>query len=84
MMQTQMDVAKTVANAQKDEKQAAIDLMKYQNDKEHDSKKQDKQLLAQGLQQAHQFADSQKNRAHQAEVSKQKAEKPAVEEKKGK
>ena len=84
MMQTQMDVAKTMANSQKDEKQAAIDLMKYQNDKEHDSKKQDKQLLAQGLQQAHQLAEANKNRAHQAEVSKQKAEKPAATEKKGK
>ena len=84
MMQTQMDVAKTMASSQKDEKQAAIDMMKYQNDKEHDSKKQDKQLLAQGLQQAHQLAEASKNRAHQAETSKQKAEKPAVEEKKGK
>ena len=84
MMQTQMDVAKTMASTQKDEKQAAIDMMKYQNDKEHDSKKQDKQLLAQGLQQAHQLAEANKNRAHQAETSKQKAEKPAVEEKKGK
>jgi hypothetical protein len=79
-----MDVAKTMASTQKDEKQAAIDMMKYQNDKEHDSKKQDKQLLAQGLQQAHQLAEASKNRAHQAETSKQKAEKPAVEEKKGK
>jgi hypothetical protein len=84
MMQTQMDAAKTMASSQKDEKQAAIDLMKYQNDKEHDSKKQDKQLLAQGLQQAHQLAEASKNRAHQAETSKQKTEKPAVEEKKGK
>lgn len=84
MMQTQMDVAKTMASSQKDEKQAAIDLMKFQKDKEHDSKKQDKQLLAQGLQQAHQLVEADKNRAHQAEVSKQKAEKPAATEKKGK
>ena len=53
-------------------------------EKEHDSKKQDKQLLAQGLQHAHQLAEANKNRTHQAEMNKQKAEKPAAEEKKGK
>jgi hypothetical protein len=84
MMQTQIDVAKSMASAEKDEKQAAIDLMKYQSDKEHDSKKQDKQLLAQGLQQAHQLAEANKNRAQQAETNRQKSEKPAAEEKKGK
>jgi hypothetical protein len=84
MLQTQVDVAKSIANAEKDEKQAAIDLMKYQSDKEHDSKKQDKQLLAQGLQQAHQLAEANKNRAQQAETNRQKSEKPAAEEKKGK
>ena len=84
MLQTQVDVAKSMANAEKDEKQAAIDLMKYQSDKEHDSKKQDKQLLAQGLQQAHQLAEANKNRAQQAETNRQKSEKPAAEEKKGK
>ena len=84
MMQTQVDVAKSMASAEKDEKQAAIDLMKYQSDKEHDSKKQDKQLLAQGLQQAHQLAEANKNRAQQAETNRQKSEKPAAEEKKGK
>ena len=59
------------------------DLMKYQTDKEHDAKKQDKQLLAQGVKDAHQFAEAEKNRRHQAEISaKQEAKKP--QEKKGK
>jgi hypothetical protein len=83
-MQVQTDIAKTMANTQKDKEQMAIDLMKYQKDKEHDSLKQEKQLLAQGLQQAHQFADSEENRKHQSEISKQKFEKPEVKEKKGK
>ena len=83
MMQNQLDIAKTIANAQKDEKQVAIDLIKHKTDKEHDAKKHEKQLLAQGLQQAHQFADSQKNRDHQAEMQASKPEKPTM-EKKGK
>ena len=83
-MQAQTDMAKTMANSQKDKEQMAIDLVKYQKDKEHDTQKQDKQLLAQGLQQAHQFADSAESRRHQAELSKQKSEKPEVKEKKGK
>ena len=84
MMQTQLDVAKTVTNAQAEKERTAIDLMKHQTDKAHDAKKQDKQLMAQGLQHAHQFAEASKNRAHQAKMSQQKTEKPAVTEKKGK
>jgi hypothetical protein len=83
-MQVQTDMAKTMASTQKEKEQMAIDMMKYQKDKEHDSLKQDKQLLAQGLQQAHQFADAEENRKHQSEISKQKFEKPEVKEKKGK
>ena len=83
MIQAQTDVAKTVASAEKDKQQVAIDLMKYQTDKEHDARKQDKQLLAQGVKDAHQFAEAEKNRRHQAEISaKQEAKKP--QEKKGK
>ena len=83
MLQAQTDVAKTVASAEKDKQQVAIDLMKYQTDKEHDARKQDKQLLAQGVKDAHQFAEAEKNRRHQAEISaKQEAKKP--QEKKGK
>jgi hypothetical protein len=83
-MQAQTDIAKTMATTQKEKEQMAIDMMKYQKDKEHDTQKQDKQLLAQGLQQAHQFADAEENRKQQSEASKQKSEKPEVKEKKGK
>ena len=83
-MQVQTDMAKTMASTQKEKEQMAIDMMKYQKDKEHDSQKQDKQLLAQGLQQAHQFADSEENRRQQSETNRQKSEKPEVKEKKGK
>jgi hypothetical protein len=83
-MQAQTDMAKTMASTQKEKEQMAIDMMKYQKDKEHDSQKQDKQLLAQGLQQAHQFADAEENRRQQSENNRQKSEKPEVKEKKGK
>ena len=76
-MQAQSDIAKTMANTQRDKEQLAMELVKHQKDKEHDTQKQDKQLLAQGLQQAHQFADAEESR-------KQKSEKPEVKEKKGK
>ena len=58
-MQAQTDMAKTSAQLQatKEGEQARIgaDLLKHQVDKGHDKEKQTKQLLAQGLQQAHQF-----------------------------
>ena len=75
-LQAQTDIAKTSAQIQatKEGEQARIgaDLMKQQIDKNHDKEKQHKQLLVQGIQQAHQFGESDKNREHQAELQKQK------------
>ena len=75
-LQAQTDIAKTSAQIQatKEGEQARIgaDLMKQQIDKSHDKEKQHKQLLVQGIQQAHQFGESDKNREHQAELQKQK------------
>ena len=75
-LQAQTDIAKTSAQLQatKEGEQARIgaDLMKQQIDKNHDKEKQHKQLLVQGIQQAHQFGEADKNREHQAELQKQK------------
>ena len=83
-MQAQVDMAKTSAQIEATKEgehiRVGADLVKHQVDKSHDKEKQNKQLLVQGLQQAHQFADSDKNREHQAELAANQA-KPASKEK---
>ena len=86
-MQAQVDMAKTSAQIEATKEgehiRVGADLVKHQVDKSHDKEKQNKQLLVQGLQQAHQFADSDKNREHQAELAANQAKqvKPASKEK---
>ena len=65
--QAQTEMARTAAQIQankaNEEMRLQADLFKQQTDKQHASETQNKQLFAQGLQQAHQMANNNRNKA---------------------
>ena len=65
--QAQTEMARTAAQIQankaNEEMRLQADLFKQQTDKQHASTTQNKQLFAQGLQQAHQMANNNRNKA---------------------
>jgi hypothetical protein len=64
--QAQTEMARTAAQIQankaNEEMRLQADLFKQQTDKQHASETQNKQLFAQGLQQAHQMANNNRNK----------------------